>query len=54
MVHALTAREGIIRWALSTHGRFPKKIASAKRSYPRLPIVQLRSQREVDNWLLSL
>ena len=54
MVHALVDREGIIRWALSSYGRFPEKIAAAQSSYPGLEVVRLRSQREVDDWLQRL
>lgn len=50
----LTDREHIIRWAWDTHAKQPRRIAAARRVRPNLPVVRLRSRREVDAWLAAV
>jgi len=51
MLHAFFAKEGIIRWSVSTYGRYAGAVPAAEREYPRLSIVRLRTPREVERWL---
>ena len=46
----LRHRDHIIRWAWRTHGKSADRIAQLRRTRPDLPIVRLRSQREVAAW----
>jgi hypothetical protein len=52
--HALTAREGIIRWALSTRRRYTRSVPATELEHPALTVVRLRSQAEVESWLIGL
>jgi hypothetical protein len=52
--HALTAREGIIRWALSTGRRYTRSVPAVELEHPALTVVRLRSQAEVESWLSGL
>ena len=46
-----TDREHIVRWAISTRKKYRLQIPELEAAHPNLPIVRLRSQREVDAWL---
>jgi adenylate kinase family enzyme len=46
-----TDPDHIIRWAWKTHQHGPERIADITRKRPDLPIVVLRSPREVTAWL---
>lgn len=50
----LRHRDHIIRWAWRTHGKSADRIAQLRRTRPDLPIVRLRSQREVAAWQATL
>jgi adenylate kinase family enzyme len=52
--HAMTNRDGIIRWAITTRAKSRRNVHAAESEYPRLQIVRLRSQREVDDWVSAL
>lgn len=49
-----TDREHVIRWAISTRNDLVRRVAEVQETRPDLPIVRLRSQREVDAWLRRL
>ena len=49
--HAVTEKEGIIRWAFSTRGKYRTSVPDAEQEYPHLHVVRLRSQREADRWI---
>ena len=49
--HALTNREGIIRWALAYQRSYLRSVPITEREHPHLQVVRLRSQREVEAWL---
>ncbi len=44
----------IIRWAWRTHGTTGQRVAELCMQRPELPIVRLRSRREVAAWLATL
>ena len=52
--HAVTNREGIIRWAFGTRNKLRQSMPAVREANPGLPIVRLRSQREADAWLAEL
>jgi len=54
LLNALFAKEGIIRWVLTTRSKYPKRVPEAVRDNPGLELVRLRSQRETDAWVASL
>ena len=41
----------IVRWAWRTHGETPAEVAAVARRRPDLPMVRLRTSREVVSWL---
>jgi adenylate kinase family enzyme len=47
----LTDPDHIVRWAWRTHGTLAVKVAQAHGARPELPVVRLRSRREVQHWL---
>ncbi len=46
-----TDREHIVRWAWSTRGKYRTRVPVLAGSHPDLPIVRLRSTREVERWV---
>lgn len=46
-----TDREHIVRWAILTRNKYRAQVPELERMRPGLPIVRLRTQREVDAWL---
>ena len=46
-----TDPEHILRWAWATHGRTAGRIAELRQRRPELPVVRLRSRREVRRWV---
>lgn len=46
-----TDREHIVRWAISTRGKYRMLVTQLEIDRPDLPIVRLRSAREVEKWL---
>jgi adenylate kinase family enzyme len=46
-----TDPEHIVRWSISTRNLYGERIAKAAAQRPDLPIVRLRSRREVDHWI---
>jgi adenylate kinase family enzyme len=46
-----TDREHIVRWAISTRGTYRMLVSQLEIDRPDLPIVRLRSAREVEEWL---
>jgi adenylate kinase family enzyme len=53
MWHAVVNREGIIRWALKHQRSYLRTVPIAAREHPHLQVVRLRSQHEVDEWLVG-
>lgn len=51
MWHALTNRDGIIRWAVTTRHTWRARLRTVETDYPHLQFVLLRSQREIKEWL---
>lgn len=49
--HALVAEKGIIRWALRHQRTYRRTVPAVAAEHPRLQVVRLRSQREVETWL---
>ena len=49
--HALSNREGIIRWALKHQRSYRRTVPITSKQHPHLQVVRLRSQSEVDAWL---
>lgn len=47
----LTDPEHIIRWAWDTHHQAAERTQQVNREYLDLPIVRLRSPREIESWL---
>ncbi|WP_435173809.1 AAA family ATPase [Gordonia hongkongensis] len=47
----LTDPEHIIRWSVSHRNTYAEAVPRLRESHPELPIVRLRSQAEVDDWL---
>ncbi|CAN5189408.1 hypothetical protein BH11ACT5_BH11ACT5_21610 [soil metagenome] len=54
MWHAITNKDGIIRWAFETRNKVRKSMPQVVKANPHLRIVRLRSQRETDAWLATL
>ncbi|MBN9240700.1 MAG: AAA family ATPase [Micrococcales bacterium 70-64] len=52
--HALTNRDGIIRWAIATGRTYRAAVPLAEAEHPHLHVVRLRSQREADEWMSRL
>jgi adenylate kinase family enzyme len=50
----LTDRDHIVRWAWRTHPHTRKRVLAALAARPELPVVRLRSRREVDEWVARL
>jgi len=50
MLHAIVAREGIIRWSVTTHGNYQRTVPAAETDHPELTIVRLRTAGEVERW----
>lgn len=48
---AFLAPEGIVRWAVRTRGKYRDAVPRLASTHPRLTLVRLRSQREVELWL---
>ncbi|MFC7493993.1 MULTISPECIES: AAA family ATPase [unclassified Nocardioides] len=46
-----TDREHIVRWAINTRNLYDERIPLVAAARPDLPIVRLRSSREVDRWV---
>jgi adenylate kinase family enzyme len=46
-----TDPEHIVRWAISTRGKYRERVPALEEQHPRLVIVRLRSRREVERWL---
>jgi adenylate kinase family enzyme len=46
-----TNREHIVRWACSTRNKYATLIPRLQQARPELPIVRLRTPREVEAWL---
>ncbi|WNM25475.1 AAA family ATPase [Demequina capsici] len=46
-----TDPEHIVRWAWTTRNDYGERVASACADHPDLPVVRLRSPRQVDRWL---
>ncbi|MHC5795987.1 P-loop NTPase family protein [Lacisediminihabitans sp. FW035] len=53
LLHALTDPEGIIRWAVKHQRTYRRTVPAAAGQHPHLQVVRLRSQREVDAWLVG-
>jgi adenylate kinase family enzyme len=49
-----TDPEHIIRWAWTTHRKTRRRVLELAERRPEMPIVRLRSRREVDRWLERL
>jgi adenylate kinase family enzyme len=47
----LIRRDHIIRWAWRTHGDGPSRVKEIAETVPHLPVVVLRSPREVQEWI---
>ncbi|MDF1601991.1 AAA family ATPase [Nocardioides sp. YIM 152315] len=46
-----TDREHIVRWAIATRNLYDERIPAVAAARPELPIVRLRTRREVDRWV---
>lgn len=46
-----TDPEHIVRWSISTRGNYRRRLPVVAAERPELPIVRLRSTREVERWL---
>jgi hypothetical protein len=47
----LTTEDHVVRWAWQTHRRSADRVRELIRERPGLPVVRLRSRREVSRWL---
>lgn len=47
----VTDREHIVRWAISTRHLYDERIPAVAAARPDLPVVRLRTRREVDRWV---
>jgi adenylate kinase family enzyme len=54
MWHAITNRDGIIRWGFRTRDKLRKSMPAVIEANQHLRVVRLRSQRETDAWLANL
>lgn len=50
----LTDREHVVRWAVSTRRKYHELVPGAVGLSPDLVVVRLRSQAEVERWLMTL
>lgn len=50
----LTDPEHVVRWAWSTYPASAERIDAVRGARPDLPVVRLRSRREVERWLAGL
>ena len=46
-----TDREHIVRWAISTRNLYADRVAAVIAARPDLPVVRLRSSRDIERWL---
>lgn len=46
-----TDREHIVRWAIATRNTYGPRVVQVQQQYPDLPIVRLRSPRQVHRWV---
>lgn len=46
--HAVLQREGVIRWAISTRGKYRALVDTARSERPELPVLRLRSRHDVE------
>ena len=49
----LTDPEHIVRWAVSTRHKYRARIPQLDAEMPELPVVRLRSRRDVERWLMG-
>ncbi|MFC6044235.1 AAA family ATPase [Nocardioides hankookensis] len=49
--HFFTDDEHIVRWAISTRNLYDERVPVVAAERPELPIVRLRSTRDVDRWV---
>ena len=49
----LTDPEHIVRWAWSTHPKAARRVQALRTTRPEVPVVRLRSRREVDRWVAA-
>jgi len=49
-----TDPEHIVRWSISTRNLYDQRIPTLAAEYPELPIVRLRSRRQVDHWVSAV
>lgn len=49
-----TDREHIVRWAISTRNLYGERVPQVRAGRPDLPIVHLRSTRDVERWLAQV
>jgi adenylate kinase family enzyme len=54
MWHAITNKDGIVRWAFDTRNKVREQMPDAVAEHTHLHVVRLRSQRETDAWLAEL
>ncbi len=54
VLHALLARDGVIRWAWSTRKACRRRVPEVARQRPGLQVVRLRSRADVERWLRKL
>ncbi|RYJ05137.1 MAG: AAA family ATPase [Actinomycetales bacterium] len=50
----LTDDDHVVRWAWRTRHLLAELVPAAQREHPRLEVVRLRTQRDVDAWLATL
>ncbi|GAB6985566.1 P-loop NTPase family protein [Nocardioides pyridinolyticus] len=50
----LTDPEHIVRWSISTRKKYDERVPAVAAERPDLPIVRLRSVRDVDRWLTEV
>lgn len=46
-----TERSYILRWAISTRGKYGREVPPLEGRHPQLVVVRLRTQREVESWI---
>lgn len=54
MWHAVSNKEGIIRWAFDTRNKVKELLPATLEANPHLRLVRLRHQRETDAWMAEL
>lgn len=52
--HALIAPEGIILWTIRTRAKYRRSVPRLRAERPRLPVIRLRSQRDVERLVAAL